>query len=231
MGFLKRIFRRTPYYYNCTISAPIVKISAEKAKELGVEPGQVTVVVSDAPMEEVQMKNFTVETFEKEPKQFTVKAKKRGGRWWALCPLHDEKTPSFCITGDSGYCFGCHQSLRVIKEENADTKRRVNMDAELATLGAMLLDPEAVVTVKEYLTPLDFGDHGNRAVYSAILELHKRNQQIDMIGVAEELKARGRLEEVGGISFVSKLTSAVPTSANVRYYAECVLECSDERKK
>jgi len=104
-----------------------------------------------------------------------------------------------------------------------------NLEAEIATLGALLLDPEALATVIRYLRPADFYRTAHQRIYEAILALFERNEAIDLITLTEELKAKNLLESSGGAAYVSKLTSAVPTSANVRYYAQIVQECSMRR--
>jgi replicative DNA helicase len=105
-----------------------------------------------------------------------------------------------------------------------------NDDAEVATLGALLLDSEALATVVRYLRPEDFYKTAHQRIYQAILNLFDRNEAIDLITLTEELKNSGLLESSGGPAYVSRLTTAVPTSANVRYYAQIVQDCSMRRK-
>ena len=104
-----------------------------------------------------------------------------------------------------------------------------NQDAEIATLGALLLDTEALGTVIHYLRSEDFYKTAHQRIYQAILNLFDRNEAIDMITLTEELKNDNLLEACGGAAYVSRLTSAVPTSANVRYYAQIVQDCSIRR--
>jgi replicative DNA helicase len=104
-----------------------------------------------------------------------------------------------------------------------------NEEAELASLGALLLDPEALPTVLQYLRPDDFYRRANQQVYEAILGLSNDAQGIDLITVTERLRADGVLESCGGAAYIARLTSAVPTSANVEYYARIVQACSMRR--
>jgi replicative DNA helicase len=104
-----------------------------------------------------------------------------------------------------------------------------NQDAEIATLGALLLDSDALSTVVHYLRPEDFYKTAHQRVYQAILNLFEKNEAIDLITLTEELKNENLLEACGGAAYVSRLTSAVPTSANVRYYAQIVQDCSIRR--
>jgi replicative DNA helicase len=104
-----------------------------------------------------------------------------------------------------------------------------NDDAEVATLGALLLDSEALATVIRYLRPEDFYKTSHQRVYQAILNLFDRNEAIDLITLTEELKNTSLLDSCGGPAYISRLTSAVPTSANVKYYAQIVQDCSMRR--
>jgi replicative DNA helicase len=104
-----------------------------------------------------------------------------------------------------------------------------NDEAEIATLGALLLDSEALETVIRYLRPEDFYKTSHQRIYQSILNLFDRNEAIDLITLTEELKSNSLLEACGGPAYVSRLTSAVPTSANVQYYAQIVQECSIRR--
>ena len=105
-----------------------------------------------------------------------------------------------------------------------------NIDAEVATLGALLLDPEALSTVLRYLRADDFYRAAHRKVYQAILALFDRNEAIDLITLCDELGRAGELEASGGMARISQLTSAVPTSANVEYYARIVQALSMRRE-
>ena len=104
-----------------------------------------------------------------------------------------------------------------------------NDEAEVATLGALLLDSEALATVIRYLRPEDFYKTSHQRIYQSILTLFDRNAAIDLITLTEQLREAGLLEACGGAAYIARLTSAVPTSANVKYYAQIVQECSIRR--
>ncbi|MDR1986791.1 MAG: replicative DNA helicase [Treponema sp.] len=94
--------------------------------------------------------------------------------------------------------------------------------AEQATLGALLLDKDAIATAIQYLRPDDFYSHANNKVYDAILNLFNKGLTADILTVSEELRQNGKLEEVGGPAYVASLTNGVPSSANIEYYAQTV---------
>jgi len=105
-----------------------------------------------------------------------------------------------------------------------------NEEAETATLGAILLDDDAVGTVVQYLRPEDFYRGAHRRVFQGIINLSERGESTDIITLTEELRSLGELEAAGGPAYVASLTSRVPTSANVEYYARIVRDCSIRRR-
>jgi replicative DNA helicase len=104
-----------------------------------------------------------------------------------------------------------------------------NEDAEIATLGAVLMDAEALSTILTIIRPDDFYKSAHQRIYEAILALYERGQTVDLITLSEELRARGTLDLCGGSAYISHLTSAVPTSANVEFYARIVQSASIRR--
>jgi replicative DNA helicase len=104
-----------------------------------------------------------------------------------------------------------------------------NEEAELATLGAILIDPEALPAVSHLLRAEDFYKTAHQKIYEALLSLFDRGQSVDLITLAEELKTQGSLEQCGGMASISRLTSAVPTSANIEYYARIIQGASIRR--
>ncbi|MBN2351845.1 MAG: replicative DNA helicase [Spirochaetales bacterium] len=103
-------------------------------------------------------------------------------------------------------------------------------EAEQATLGAVLIEPEAITLVIRYLRPDDFYKGAHKRIYQSILDLFNRGEAVDLLTLTEELKSSNALDQSGGVAYISSLTSKVPTSANVEYYAKIVQECSIRRK-
>ncbi len=104
-----------------------------------------------------------------------------------------------------------------------------NLEAEQATLGALLLDAEAVGTVIRYLRADNFYSLQNQKIFQAIIGLFNKGQRTDLITLTEELRQTATLDAAGGPAYVAALTDTVPTSANVEYYAKVVLENSVRR--
>lgn len=95
-------------------------------------------------------------------------------------------------------------------------------EAEQSVLGSMLLDQEAVIEAQELLRADDFYKTPHKEIYEAICNIVERKEPVDLITLTEELRKRGTLEDVGGIPYLSSLSSSVPIAANVKHYAEIV---------
>lgn len=99
-----------------------------------------------------------------------------------------------------------------------------NLVAEQATLGALLLDWDALGNVISYLRPERFYSLQNQKIFEAILSLDGRGIRGDIVTLIDELRTNGNLDAAGGPAYVSSLTDQVPTSANVEYYAKIVFD-------
>lgn len=97
-----------------------------------------------------------------------------------------------------------------------------NLEAEQSLLGSILISADAIPLAMEIVKPEDFYREAHRHVYEAIVNLYARGEPADPITTAEELKARGVLEQVGGKPYLHTLVSIVPTAANAKYYAQIV---------
>lgn len=105
-----------------------------------------------------------------------------------------------------------------------------SIEAEECVLGAILLDNEAAHTALEKLQADDFYRGAHRAVFAAIASLTEQREPVDVITLSQKLRAQGTLEEAGGVEYLSRLSSVVPSAANVGFYAKVVKEMSLRRK-
>lgn len=101
-----------------------------------------------------------------------------------------------------------------------------NLEAEMAVLGSMLMDEEAISVAVELLNRDSFYKDSHRKIFESISDLFNSNKAVDIITLADELKRKGVLEEVGGVSFLSALANSVPTAANISHYVSIVKEKS-----
>lgn len=97
-------------------------------------------------------------------------------------------------------------------------------DAEKSVLGSILLDKDALYEVLEILKPEDFYSEMHKEIYTAVIELYKKNQPVDILTLSEELKKRKSLEVVGGRAYIALLSTVVPSTSNVIEYAKIVGE-------
>ncbi len=101
-----------------------------------------------------------------------------------------------------------------------------NLDAEMAVLGSMLLDEEAISVAIEALEKGSFYKEHHRKIFEAITDLFNANKPVDLITLTNELKRKEILDEVGGAGYLAALANAVPTAANISHYVSIVREKS-----
>ncbi|MFN2431800.1 MAG: replicative DNA helicase, partial [Gemmatimonadota bacterium] len=106
-----------------------------------------------------------------------------------------------------------------------------SVEAEVAVLGAMLLDPAAIGrAVEANLREDDFVPVAHRVIFRAVLRLYDRRQAVDPVTLKEELRRSGDLERAGGDPYLGEVIASVPTIANVEHHARIVLDNSTKRK-
>ncbi len=106
-----------------------------------------------------------------------------------------------------------------------------NEEAEIATLGALLLNfsVDLLDEVQQHVRPEDFFKGAHQHILRAILGLNEKGAGVDILTLTGELSARGLLEKAGGAAYIASLPSQVPTTANVAYYAKIVQDASIRR--
>lgn len=97
-----------------------------------------------------------------------------------------------------------------------------NVEAEAAVLGSILIDPQAIAAATEILRPDDFYRDAHRIIFNAAMDLYAHGNPADFVMLTDELERSNKLEQAGGIDYVTALVNVVPTSANVEYYARIV---------
>jgi replicative DNA helicase len=104
------------------------------------------------------------------------------------------------------------------------------VDAEMAVLGAMLLDRDAIARALECINEKCFYSNQHARIFEAIITLYDRNEAVDLITLTEELRKANGLEAAGGVTYLETVLSSVATSASVEYHAKIVLEKSTLRR-
>jgi replicative DNA helicase len=97
-------------------------------------------------------------------------------------------------------------------------------EAEESVLGSILLSSDAANEVLDRLGPEDFYVPAHQAIFEAIAKLYNENRPIDAVTVADTLRRAEELDKVGGVNYLTSILDAVPTAANINYYADVVEE-------
>jgi replicative DNA helicase len=114
-----------------------------------------------------------------------------------------------------------------VENEQREAERIMpnDIESERSVLGAILLNNDCINLVYEKIKNSEyFYRSNNREIYDAMCALLKADMPIDMVTLSSELIKRGMLENVGGITYLTELTGAVPSVANVEHYADIVVE-------
>ncbi|MFC1667643.1 replicative DNA helicase [Candidatus Omnitrophota bacterium] len=101
-----------------------------------------------------------------------------------------------------------------------------NLEAEMAVLGSMLIEEHAIADGIELLDSPCFYNDANQKIFECILKLYGENKAVDIVTLIEELKGAQVLDKIGGSTYVTGLTTVVPTAANIKHYAYIVKEKS-----
>ncbi|WP_274308646.1 replicative DNA helicase [Solibacillus daqui] len=99
-----------------------------------------------------------------------------------------------------------------------------NTEAESSVIGAIFLEPQALITASEIVIADDFYHIAHQKIFQTMLNLSDQGKAIDVVTVTEELSAKKELEDVGGLTYMTELANGVPTAANIAHYAKIVEE-------
>ncbi|MEK7149976.1 MAG: replicative DNA helicase [Patescibacteria group bacterium] len=97
-----------------------------------------------------------------------------------------------------------------------------NIESEKALLGSIMLRSESLEDVMDIIRPDSFYAEKHRAIFKAIIDLFSKNEPIDLLTLSSRLKEREMLDRAGGMSYLTDLVNAVPSSSNAEYYAQMV---------
>ena len=97
-----------------------------------------------------------------------------------------------------------------------------SLPSEQAVLGSLMLRKEGMHEVEDVLTPDSFYAEKHKIIFNAMLELNRKNDPIDMLSLSTKLSEQKNLERIGGNQYLAEIVNTVPSSTNVRHYAEIV---------
>jgi replicative DNA helicase len=97
-----------------------------------------------------------------------------------------------------------------------------NIEAEMSVLGSLMLDKDAIFRVADILSPRDFYKSLHADIYETMLDLVSTRDPIDIISVTNRLKEKGKLDQIGGASYLATLINTVPTASHIEHYGSVV---------
>jgi replicative DNA helicase len=97
-----------------------------------------------------------------------------------------------------------------------------NIEAEQSVLGSLMLDKDAVIKIADTVRPGDFYKGAHNAIYEAMLDLYEEREPIDVLSLSNKLDEKGKLDQIGGSSYLASLVNIVPSASNVVHYAKVV---------
>jgi replicative DNA helicase len=122
--------------------------------------------------------------------------------------------------------------MAIVKNNNTNTKNYTtanplkippqNLEAEKALLGSVMMRPGAVYEIVDIVSPKSFYFDKHRIIFEVMLELLGKNEPIDLLTISSRLKEKNSLESIGGSTYLAELIDYVPSSVNVRQYANIV---------
>jgi len=97
-----------------------------------------------------------------------------------------------------------------------------NIESEKALLGSIMISPDTVNDILDIIRAESFYSEKHRQIFKTMMELTAKNEPIDLLTVSTKLKEKNQLDQIGGMTYLSELTSIVPSASNAEYYAKIV---------
>lgn len=113
--------------------------------------------------------------------------------------------------------------------ENVERMPR-DTEAEASVLGSVLMGPATLEKARDLVSVGDFTDPRNGSIFAAMLALQTKSVPADFQTISSELRAEGKYDEIGGLSYLSSLVEVVPTPVHVEHYCRIVADCAERRR-
>src|SRR3989344_8406641 len=97
-----------------------------------------------------------------------------------------------------------------------------SLESEKAVLGSIMLRKDAIHEVEDVVSPDSFYAEKHKKIFQTMLELSSKNEPIDMLSLSTKLGEKRLLESVGGNSYLAEIVNGVPSSTNIKHYADIV---------
>lgn len=108
------------------------------------------------------------------------------------------------------------------KKANIEKLPPQNLEAEQSVLGSLLIDKEAITKIADIINPDDFYKDIHGMIYESMVDLYQNREPIDVVSLSNNLNDKGKLETIGGRSYLASLANMVPSSSHIFSYANIV---------
>ncbi|MCI8820684.1 MAG: replicative DNA helicase [Clostridia bacterium] len=105
-----------------------------------------------------------------------------------------------------------------------------NLEAEQSVLGCILIDQDTAAEIIPFLTEVDFYVESHKFILGAVKAVYNNRKPLDLVTISDTLSGMGKLEDVGGISYITELMQITPSAANYKHYIDIVKRDSLNRK-
>lgn len=105
-----------------------------------------------------------------------------------------------------------------------------NIEAEIAVLGALMIDENAIVKIADFLAAEDFYRSAHKTIFEAMLKLYEKQEPIDVLNISNVLKDMKKLDDVGGQSYLADLVGSVASASNIVSYGKVVRKKATMRR-
>ncbi len=98
------------------------------------------------------------------------------------------------------------------------------VDLEEAVLGAIMVEPNAIFSVIELLSPASFYKEAHRIIFQAAIDLSAKHEPIDLYTLSDMLRRKKQLVDAGGIGYLTSLTQKVGSAAHIEFHAQLIAQ-------
>lgn len=111
-----------------------------------------------------------------------------------------------------------------MNREMPSKKPPQNIEAEQSLLGSLMLDKNAIIKVVDFVSAGDFYKDAHKEIYQAMVEIFEKSEPMDIISISTKLREKGKLDQIGGSTYLTTLINIVPTATHIANYAKIVRE-------
>ena len=115
-----------------------------------------------------------------------------------------------------------HSKPQTIKDPSLYKLPPQSIEAEDSLLSSVLIDNSVLLDIIEIVAPEDFYKTVHQIIFSAIVELFAKNEPVDLVTLTNILKEQGKLDDIGGATYLAELVDSVPLAVNAEHYAKII---------